>query len=176
MGHYVYLHRRLDDGLPFYVGKGHNRRAYVKDGRSSWWNKVVAKHGYSIEILQWFDDEKEAFQYEIDGIAALKEAGYLLVNLTLGGDNFGGYKLTPEQRAKVGRANSIKLKGRTPTVRITDGNLKYKIIATDFFGVSKILIGALDIKAAGFQPACVYACCRGYNKTHRGHTFKKELL
>ena len=35
---YVYTHRRASNGVVFYVGKGHGRRAYVKSHRGKWWN------------------------------------------------------------------------------------------------------------------------------------------
>ena len=46
--YYVYLHKTLD-GKVFYVGKGRNKRAWEKSGRSKNWREV-SENGYSIEI------------------------------------------------------------------------------------------------------------------------------
>ena len=48
---YVYLHRRKTDGKVFYVGKGHDKRAWTTDGRNQYWFNIVKKHGFYIEIL-----------------------------------------------------------------------------------------------------------------------------
>jgi len=48
---YVYRHIRLDNNRPFYVGKGSGRRAFIKTDRNDYWNKIVNKVNYKIEIM-----------------------------------------------------------------------------------------------------------------------------
>jgi hypothetical protein len=61
----VYLHRKKTDNSVFYVGMGNLKRAYSKQ-RTDWWNKVVNKHGYIVEIYKDGLTQEEAFQIEIE--------------------------------------------------------------------------------------------------------------
>lgn len=64
--YYVYLHRRMSDGVVFYVGKGNERskRAYRKS-RSKAWNETVQKAGgYTVEFYQQNLTENEALHIE----------------------------------------------------------------------------------------------------------------
>lgn len=110
--HYVYLHRRNDTGHVFYVGKGAIRprqrtqrfeRAYSKDGRSPHWLNIVAKHGYTVEVVASCESDGDAQRLEIELIVKYGRAdlgkGYL-VNLTDGGDGHSGRVFSSAQRAR----------------------------------------------------------------------------
>ena len=62
---YVYRHIRLDKNEPFYIGIGKTeKRAYEKIKRNQFWQNVIAKTDYDVEILfdnlSWEDaGEKE---------------------------------------------------------------------------------------------------------------------
>jgi hypothetical protein len=118
----VYRHIRLDKNEPFYIGIGEKEnRAYKKHGRSSYWNRIVDKYGYRVEIL--FDDLtwEEAQEKEIEFISLYGRRDLdtgILVNLTDGGENppkmFGhkfnvGRKASSDTRKKM----SDLRKGRT---------------------------------------------------------------
>jgi len=92
---YVYVHRRADDNTIFYVGKGCNDRAWHKRGRSDWWQNVVNKHGYTVEIVIDFMDEDVAFSFEEE--LTNYYDGHL-VNLSVGGGGSTGYKFTEQER------------------------------------------------------------------------------
>ena len=81
---YVYRHIRLDTNTPFYVGKGSNRRAR-KRGRNIYWDRIVKKANYKIEILKYFNDEEEAYDFERTLISLYKSLGYCEANLAAGG-------------------------------------------------------------------------------------------
>jgi hypothetical protein len=175
MKYYVYLHRRLDDDLPFYLGKGSVAmdRAFRKSGRSQWWTRTAAKHGYMVEILQWFDDENEAFDYERDGISALREAGYPLVNLTDGGEGASGIiRIFSDDHKK-----KLSLSGIGNAAPSSAFKPCFKIIATCTSTLDTItIIGTKHIASLGFNYSSVYKCLNGKYKQHKGYTFKKELL
>lgn len=88
---YVYVHKRLDTGLPFYVGKGSGNRATSKKDRNPHWHHIVAKSGYQSIIIQSGLTHKQALNAEKFTIAALRKV-YDLTNLTDGGDGGNGLK------------------------------------------------------------------------------------
>lgn len=122
--HFVYIHKRADDGSVFYVGKGTRdkrttkrvfARAYDTYGRNRWWLAVVNKHGFDVEILAMFKEDAHAQDYERFLIAA--HGRERLVNLTDGGEGMAGHvqsRETIEKRAKkmVGRIPSAETRAK----------------------------------------------------------------
>lgn len=83
----VYLHKKKTDESVFYVGMGDLKRAYCKQ-RPEWWNRVVNKYGYIIEIYKDGLTQEQAFELEIElinryGRIDLKNGQ--LINQTKGG-------------------------------------------------------------------------------------------
>jgi hypothetical protein len=113
---YVYVHKRLDTGLPFYVGKGSGNRATSKKDRNPHWHYIVAKAGYQSIIIQSGLTHKQALNAEKFTIATLRKV-YNLANLTDGGDGGNGLKgsehpLFGKQRSAQTRAKiSASLQG-----------------------------------------------------------------
>lgn len=118
---YVYRHIRLDKNVPFYIGIGLKeddfRRAYDKRGRNEYWNNIVSKTEYDVEIIFENISNELAYKKEKEFISIHKrhKDGGTLCNLTLGGEgqvgmipwNFG--KETPEETK---RKQSIKKIGK----------------------------------------------------------------
>lgn len=104
---YVYVHRRLSDGTPFYVGKGKTNRAYVTFGRSPEWASVQSEHGLIVEIVKRHLSEWCAYTLEKIMIGIHSHHG--LVNKTTGGG--GQFQISEETRqmlrmAKLGKPQS----------------------------------------------------------------------
>lgn len=59
MEHYTYLHK-TSSGRVFYVGKGKERRAWAKNKRSAYWQRVAKKHGLQVEVVAHWPTEAEA--------------------------------------------------------------------------------------------------------------------
>jgi predicted GIY-YIG superfamily endonuclease len=83
--YYVYLHK-TKEGIPFYVGKGKNKRAYSYTNRSENWNDYVNKIGdYDIEIYKNNLSENDALELEknliekigINNLTNVLERGYV---------------------------------------------------------------------------------------------------
>jgi len=108
---YVYRHIRLDKNEPFYIGIGSDKkykRAYKKIQRNIFWNRIVNKTDYEVEIL--IDDltweeacEKEKEFISLYGRRDLKSG--TLVNLTNGGEGMLGSIVKDETKIKLSKAN-----------------------------------------------------------------------
>ena len=86
MKHYIYIHKKLGTEEIFYVGKGSGNRAKTKYGRNIYWKRIAEKYNFKYEIIEYFETDTEAFEYEKLLIALLKETGEQLCNLAPGGE------------------------------------------------------------------------------------------
>jgi len=111
---YVYRHIRLDKNEPFYIGIGTDTnyaRAYSKHSRNKFWNRVINKADYEVEIL--FDNisKNEAKAKEIEFIKLygkkIDKTG-TLTNISDGGDGNSGGKHTEETKKRIAEANKYK--------------------------------------------------------------------
>jgi plasmid stability protein len=105
MAFYVYFHCR-PDGTPFYVGKGHGRRAYnMQYRRNPHHLNIIAKYGAENIIVELFPvaSEAEAFTLECEKIAELRAAGVKLANQTTGGEGSAGRPMSEKTRLAVSR-------------------------------------------------------------------------
>jgi len=99
---YTYAYLR-EDGTPYYIGKGKDRRAYSSQRRIS-----VPKDKDRILILKQNLTEEDAFKHEKYMIAILgrKDLGTgILRNFTDGGDGTSGAVISEEHRKKISEAN-----------------------------------------------------------------------
>ncbi len=100
---YVYVDRTADEGIPFYVGKGVQRRL-LNEKRNQKHANVVKHHGSIRDIAVVTLDESMAFNAEIELIARLHtyvkdpQAHGSASNLTPGGEGSKGYTWTAEQK------------------------------------------------------------------------------
>lgn len=109
--YFVYRHIRLDKNVPFYIGLGTKRakaichthlyeRAFAKYNRNKYWNNVVSKTEYDVDIIFESNYYEEVKNKEIEFIALYKTVreGGSLTNLTIGGDGTNGYKMDDDQK------------------------------------------------------------------------------
>lgn len=123
---YVYVHKRLSSGVPFYVGKGHGDRANKMSCRGAHWNAIVKKDGgRDVDILINGIDEEFSFFVEMEVIDKYRRLGIKLANKTDGGDGVSGYKHTKpahnkgvpcseEMKARI--SATLKEKGCLPPI------------------------------------------------------------
>lgn len=100
--YYVYTHSL--DGEIFYVGKGCRSRAVRFTFRSKKWNDFVGDNvdRIKVDIIQWFEDEMEAYDFETKLTALYKSVGLCQVNGSI------GTLLTDTAKRKI----SEKVKGK----------------------------------------------------------------
>ncbi len=115
--YYLYRHIRLDKNEVFYVGIGTKRknfeyyRAYEKQLRSSFWNKIISKTEYIVEIVLESDNYDFIKQKEIEFISLYGRRDLncgKLCNLTNGGDGKFGFKMSEETKKKIALATSSR--------------------------------------------------------------------
>jgi hypothetical protein len=108
MEFYTYVWRDFAR-IPFYVGKGKGNRAFSILGRSEEFKKVYAEGGCSVEIVDWFIHESQAYAHEVELVAKYgrREQGGLLVNKTDGGDGMSNPSATT--RAKISAARRKRI-------------------------------------------------------------------
>jgi len=103
----VYRHIRTDLNQPFYIGIGSNyKRAYQKEKRNSYWQNIVSKTNYEIEILfenvsREFAIKKEKEFIKLYGRKDLKTG--ILCNMTDGGE--GSINISNKLRKKISNAH-----------------------------------------------------------------------
>lgn len=107
LGHYVYVHRKKDDGTVFYVGKGQNDRAWSIDGRNRDWVHAAVDHGRTVELVRIGLTEKAAFDLERSLIAEYRRSGVVLANIHSGGNGARsttfGKRIFPPEMVMDGR-------------------------------------------------------------------------
>lgn len=77
--YYVYLHKRKDNGVVFYVGKGRKDRAKRSRKYKNWLEVVKESGGFEIEYFKTNLTESEAFDLELELINRPPD-GWNLVN------------------------------------------------------------------------------------------------
>jgi hypothetical protein len=130
--YYIYLHIRLDNGQPFYVGKGKNNRAFVKNGRNSYWNNIVNKYDYDIIILE--DNLNEIDSYKLEKYWVKRIGRENLSNLSDAGK--GGISNPSKELREKMRKNNLGKKQSEETRKKRSENGKGK-------GGKKIIIDGI---------------------------------
>ena len=125
----VYMHCK-PDGLPFYIGKGTDRRSRdFFTGRNSRHKRTVAKYGRENIFIRFMQCESEASALEMEKclIKSFRVCGFDLANYTDGGDGVSGLKHSEETRKKM----SATRKGRLHT------ESQKSMISASLLGVKK---------------------------------------
>ncbi len=161
---YVYVHFTKDGLIPFYIGKGKGKRINDTYNRNRYWNRIVKKHGFVSDTLKYFDNEQQAFDYEVEMIKFFKAEGVKLANLSLGGEGASGVKRSKAEKEKLSNLYKGKKFG------FENAN---QIIATNKDNGTEITMqGNTEIKELGFNPSHVSKCIRGIRQSHKNHTFR----
>ena len=119
---YTYLWLR-EDGTPYYVGKGKNRRAYVQTGH------IVKVPPRERIVIHFVESEADAFETEIALIwyYGRKDLGTgILRNLTDGGDGMSGHRWTSRQRKIIPEANRGRKRTSLTRLKIREARKRQK--------------------------------------------------
>ena len=108
---YVYTHIRLDTNEIFYVGIGtqdNYKRASHVHNRTNYWNNIVKKCGWKVDIVYDNLTWEDACKIEVELIAKYGRVDLgtgTLVNLTAVGEGTLKRITTPETRLKMSKSN-----------------------------------------------------------------------
>lgn len=105
---YVYEWYNIDTNEIFYVGKGCNNRYKSVSKRNQLFLDYYETHECASRIIQYFEDENDAFEYEHKRILELKNQGMCHCNLDDGGIGGVNFVWTPEMRAYKSKYNPMK--------------------------------------------------------------------
>jgi hypothetical protein len=117
--YFVYAHYKSDDqnGLPFYIGKGKNKRD-LSTYRNRFWKNIANKHGYIVKRVKDNLTEEQAWDLEkelIKSYGKLIDGTGCLSNISDGGEGASGTIHSQETKnkwseIKKGRSLSIEHK------------------------------------------------------------------
>lgn len=116
---YVYIHKK-PDGTPFYVGKGHGKRAYKFRERNPHHQSILDKYKGQIivEVINCIN-ESQAFDLEKAYIKQLREQGHKLANMTDGGEGMCGFKLDEQTKERINAINRTKVRTEEFKARVS---------------------------------------------------------
>jgi hypothetical protein len=142
--YYLYRHIRLDKNEPFYVGIGSKKnvnfltmsneyeRAFVKKRRNAWWQKIIEKTDYTINIICESDNYDFIQEKEKEFIKIYKNT---LCNMTQGGEGTLGLEpwnkglniWVDRQHPNIGRKLTEETKRKkSESMKNSEKNLKGK--------------------------------------------------
>lgn len=177
--YYVYIHRKATTGEVFYVGKGCGNRAYSHSNRNRMWQRVVKKHGITVEIVIDGVQEWYAFELEKDLITSYgrrSDNSGVLVNITEGGEGISGLTHSLESKkkmsdAKMGNTFMLGLT-RSDTSKQKMSNAKRKIMKpvkrSDGMVYESTHAAA---KHTGARQGVIVNCLKGRCKTAGGYSW-----
>lgn len=170
---YVYEWYDVNNNVIFYVGKGCGDRYKQTRVRNKLFLDYYKTHLCKVRIIKYFDDEREAFKYEKEHIAELREKKEAFCNISEGGNGGLQFSWTEEMRSYKSRFNPMK--DQQQRIRMSNNNpMKNQEIAKRVASKKSrpVIIG--DVEYSSIKEACialnthyetvVYWCKRGQNK------------
>lgn len=101
----VYGHYKKTSGEIFYIGQGSLARSRCEHNRNAFWQRIVKRHGFYVQIFASGLTREEAVQLETNLIAFYgKRPLGCLCNLSDGGQGASGYKWSDEARKRKSEA------------------------------------------------------------------------
>jgi len=138
----IYRHIRLDTNTVFYIGIGNTKRPYIKKGRNTFWNRIINKTDYEVDILKYNLSWEEACELEkilisFYGRKNIKTG--ILCNLTDGGE--GCVNLSKETRDKISLHNKGKKMSEESRLKMSNSHKGKKFTKEHRLNLSKLNLG-----------------------------------
>lgn len=141
----LYQHKQLNDNSIFYIGIGNEKRPYDKRMRSKFWNNIVNKYGYIVEIVYQNLSWEKACELEKKLIQKYgrrdKNTG-CLCNMTDGGDGAFGTIVSKETREKLSKVRRGKKQSKKWIENRANSLRGNKLTKDHKFNLRKAKLGA----------------------------------
>lgn len=181
---YIYEWYIIDTNEIIYVGKGSKKR-YLSKQHNNAFKELIKKFNCKSRIIEYFENEQEAYKREFDRINELQIIGQCVCNKRIGGYGGGSSiskktsRWTDEERKKYSKNNVMKHKQQRKRMKINNpmynkvyalknGKAHKKPIIID----DKEYEGIIDVarKYKVYDNAVRYWIKRGY--TNKNETIK----
>lgn len=151
--------------------KKHQRKSILKRDHKSNWLRQLFDVGLTclIVVLEELHDGQDINERETSWIAYGRSLGWNLTNLTIGGDGSSGYRLSEEQKEKIGAAHRGKIV--SPATRQKIGAGMGTPIIDDTTRITYYSIQEAA-RAIGGHVSCVCRVLKGTQKQTKGHVFQ----
>ena len=106
---YVYKWFNIETNEVFYIGKGSGNRYRTVAKRNKEFLKYYNTHYCDSSIIEFFDNEEDAFKREYELIQEYKLKGEAFANLDNGGKGGCHFVWTDEMREYMSQYNPMKL-------------------------------------------------------------------
>lgn len=118
--YYVYQWFNIETNEIFYVGKGTGNRYKKVSNRNKYFLNYYNNNPVSVEIVKYFENEQDAFDYEKELTDKYRKQGMCKCNLMDGG--FGGYSNIWTEEMKKYRSEFNPMKSPEQRQRISEFN------------------------------------------------------
>ena len=105
---YVYKWYNIDTGEIFYIGKGCKNRYKETKKRNQIFKQYYQNHNCTVEIVEYFDIEEEAFNKEKELISYYRNINQCIANLDDGGKGGQNFIWTEQMRQYKSQYNPMK--------------------------------------------------------------------
>lgn len=165
---YIYIHRKISNNEPFYIGKGTKYRCLDFNSRTEYWKRTANKHGVYVQIYKNKLTNEEALELEKELIS--KIGIKKLTNFSLGGDSGLVGKLNHFFGKRFYKESNGNWMNRGIKNPLSETILRFDL-NNNFI---KKYYSSSEVEQDGFSPSTVIAVCKGRRKQHKGSFFIKE--
>lgn len=176
----VYIHYRLDNNNPYYVGEGRPRRPYAAYGRNKFWKRITAKHGKRVEIVKTNLTKAEAQKLEAELIAKFIAEGFLLTNVL---ECSNSVLIEKRSNPRLAQWNKEHCGEKSPTYKLKRPDLVTRNKTGIFKRVTKPILcietgqvfsSEAEVRRLYKKPKCshIHQHLKGLRKTAFGFTWK----
>lgn len=168
---YVYEWYNVNTEEIFYVGKGCGNRYKQVSKRNQLFKAYYENNECAVRIIQYFDLEQDAFDYEKKRIGELRNINQCFCNVDEGGTGGVNFVWTPEMRAYKSIYNPMKKEKQKERMRKNNPMSDPKVVEQVVSKKSKIVCYNGKeytckqlAEATGFQVSTIWKWCqRGYD-------------
>ena len=157
---YVYEWYNVNTEEIFYVGKGCGNRYKQVSKRNQLFKAYYENNECAVRIIQYFDLEQDAFDYEKKRIGELRNINQCFCNVDEGGTGGVNFVWTPEMRAYKSIYNPMKKEEQKERMRKNNPMSDPKVVEQVVSKKSKIV--CYNGKEYGEGCQCGYIGSRGH--------------